>query len=251
MDNHKTLAAAVALALLAFTPAAKAQEADADAWAWKYASYAWISDVRADMTVRGEPVSSEVSFSDIVDKMDFSQQVHIEGQGRDWGVMADLTYLALSDGKDFTNLSTDASLDTVLLDAAMVWSPGEQKATGIELLGGIRYLSADMEVDFDLVDPLQPDQTRSVDKSFTDALVGVRYLGKLSDNWGYSLRGDTSFGATEGTWSATAALQYHRKRGTWLFAYRYLDISLDAGGRNAELTMFGPMIGYSFNRGGH
>lgn len=249
MTRKHLLARATALTLLAFGSAAHAQSAEAsDAWSWNVITYLWASDIKTEANVRGQPVSNEIEFSDIVDHMDIAQQIHVEGQGRDWGVMTDLTYLKASGEGDFPNMKVETDLTTVMLDAALVWSPGEEQHTGLELMGGVRYLSVDVEADFDITDPNQPDQKRGLDNSFTDALIGARYGAPLSDKWSYSVRGDASFGQTDGTWSATAALQYRLKRGRLFMGYRHYVVDLTSErGLAVKQTMSGPLIAYSFN----
>ena len=37
-----------------------------------------------------------------------------------------------------------------------------------------------------------------------DFMLGARYTWSLSERWGLTLRGDGSFGDTEGTWNTSA-----------------------------------------------
>ena len=82
--------------------------------------------------------------------------------------------------------------------------------------------------------------------SFSDFMLGARYTWAMSERWGLTLRGDGSFGDTEGTWNASAILQYKMKRGAWLVGYRYLDAEVKTGGTNTNIAMSGPMFGYGF-----
>ena len=68
----------------------------------------------------------------------------------------------------------------------------------------------------------------------------------MSDRWGLTLRGDGSFGDTEGTWNASAFAQYRVKHGAWLFGYRYLSVEVETGNSNTEITMNGPVAGFGF-----
>jgi hypothetical protein len=76
-------------------------------------------------------------------------------------------------------------------------------------------------------------------------MLGARYTW-ASDRWGLTLRGDGSFGGTEGTWNASAIGQYRTGNGAWLFGYRYLSVELDNGPSQTELTVMGPIVGYGF-----
>ncbi len=84
------------------------------------------------------------------------------------------------------------------------------------------------------------------DKSFTDALIGARYTVPSSDTWALSMRGDASFGDTEGSWSANALLRWKLGSGALVFGYRYLDVELKPAADSFDLILYGPKIGYAF-----
>lgn len=251
MSRKHLLARATALALLAIGSSAHAQSTEAgadDAWQWNLITYVWASDIKSDASFRGNPVSAEVDFADIIDKADLAQQIHVEGQGRDWGVMTDLTYLSLSAKEDFPALEAETELTTVMLDAAAVWAPGERPHEGVELFGGVRYLSLEMDAKFTPTDPLLPVQRRGLDNSFTDALVGVRYGAPINDKWSYNLRADASFGQTDGTWSVTAAVQRRVKLGRVFLGYRHYVIDLTSEDDiEVQHTMSGPLVAFQLD----
>lgn len=245
MKTTKKLTEALAVALLAGASITPALASDGG-WDWKLVSYVWATDIKSDMTVRGQPVEGTTDFSDIVDKLDYSLQFHLEGQGDRFGIFTDLTYIALSDDRAFTQLEADVSLDTIIFEAAAVWSPADQRYTGFEAFAGLRYLDTELDARFTPFDPALPSQRRTVNKSFTDAMVGARYIAHLSDKWHLTLRGDASFGDTDGAYSASAIFNYQLKRGALVLGYRYMAIDLEqASGETATLTMLGPVIGYS------
>ncbi len=216
-------------------------------WDWAVAPYLWATAITTDAEVRGQPVGSEVDFGDVIDKLDMAFLLHVEGQGDQFGLMADYIYLAVSDDSSSDTFNLDASLDTTIFELAGVWSPGEERFTGFEAFAGLRYLSTEADLKFDLENPALPDQRRTLDKSFTDAMVGARYTAKLTDHWGMTLRGDGSFGDSEGGYSVGAIFQYHTKSGMWALGYRYLTVELQTGsGESLDLTLSGPIVGYAF-----
>lgn len=242
-DLKVLMLAAAALGAASAPPALAAS----DGWDWAVAPYLWATTISTDAEIGGQPVGSEASFSDIVDKLDFAFLLHAEGQGEQFGLMADYIYLGVSDDSSRTRMSVDASLDTTIFELAGVWSPGDERFSGFEAFAGLRYLNPELDLKFDLDDPALADQRRTLDKAFTDAMVGARYTAELSDRWGVVLRADASFGETEGGYNASAIFQYHTGSGMWALGYRYLSIELETGsGESLDLTMNGPIVGYAF-----
>ena len=84
--------------------------------------YLWAADIGVDLDTRFPPLSgsTDVSFGDIVDKLDAGFQIRAEGQGDNFGAFADLTYLGASDSNDRPRLRTESDVDTVLFELAAV-----------------------------------------------------------------------------------------------------------------------------------
>ncbi len=244
MKSRQLLFRALATTLIS-AAAISPVHAAGGAWDWAVAPYLWGTEITTDTQVRGEPVATETEFSDIIDKLDFAFQIHAEGQGDQFGLMTDFTYLSLSDDSNRDNLSLDASMDTTIFELAAVWSPGDERFTGFEAFAGLRYLSAEVDMKFDFDNPALPDQRRTLEKSFTDAMIGARYTAKLNESWGMTVRGDGSFGDTEGGFNTSAILQYQMSRGVLAFGYRYMAIDLETGaGEAVDLVMSGPIVGF-------
>ena len=104
--------------------------------------------------------STDVSFGDIIDKLDGALQIHAEGQGDSFGAFADLTYLGVSDSNERPRLRTETDVDTVLFELAAVWSPGEERFRGVDVFAGLRYLDVDLTTDLIPANPLLRGVTR-------------------------------------------------------------------------------------------
>lgn len=238
-STWKFPAAALAMAL-----APHAMAAD---WDWMVAPYGWASSIRTDVRTDAPPVqgSSEMEFKDILDKLDGSLQLHIEGRGDGQGVFADITYLGIADTRSGSFARTEADLDTRLFEAAWVWSPAGRDHC-FDLFGGIRYLDMDLKLVIDPSNPAFTGRVLDVGDSYLDAMVGGRYTWAPAERWRLTARADTSFGQTEGSWNASVTAQYRTSHGTLLFGYRHLEIELESGGARTDLTMTGPSFGYGF-----
>lgn len=236
------------IAILIFCPTV-AFAAENDSWEWIVAPYGWGASIGTDLETTQPPeggVSTDTEFDDVVDKLDGAFQVHVEGQGDKFGVFADFTYLGLGDSKDYPRFSTSSDLDTRLFELAAVWSPGEDRYKGLDLFAGLRYIDVDLSVQLDPTNPLFDTTRIDEGQSFSDFMLGARYTWALSDRWGLTLRGDGSFGDTEGTWNASAMANFRMKRGAWFVGYRHLSVELEGNQKNTEISMSGPQIGYGF-----
>src|SRR5678816_3171030 len=112
---------AIGLSVVGFCPLAQA--ADSDGWQWIVAPYVWAVGFNTDLE-RSEPpaggTSNDRTFDNVLDKFDGAFQAHIEGQEAHWGMLADFTYLGLSDEKDFPRFRTESDLDARLFDLSLI-----------------------------------------------------------------------------------------------------------------------------------
>lgn len=232
-------------AALCFSSSAAA--ADGDGWDWTITPYIWAPSVGVDLNTAVPPTGTDTEFADIIDKIEGAFLMHVEGQGDRFGAFGDVVYLGLGDDKDHPRVRTSSDLDALLFEAAAVWNPGEGRYRGVDVFAGLRYLDIDMKVQ---VDPANPDfDTARIDagESYTDFMIGARYTWELSERWGLTVRGDGSFGETDGTWSASGTVQYRMEHGAWVFGYRHMDIALEPRDNRAELILSGVTVGYGFN----
>src|SRR5688572_3730619 len=244
--RHAILVTALCMAGL-FSPQASA--ASGGDWQWIVEPYAWFPTIGTDLQRTLPPaggISTDTGFDDVVDKLDGAFLIHAEGQNEHWGMFTDFIYLGLADDHDRPRFHTESDLDARLFELAGVWNPGEGRYQGLDVFAGLRYIDVDLTVQFDPVNPLFNTTTFDGSESFNDFMIGARYTWALSDRWGLTLRGDGSFGDTEGTWNTSAVVNYKMTHGAWLFGYRYLSVEFETGDTNTDLTLSGPMIGYGF-----
>lgn len=246
MSRIRRTSAVVTAALCMMSTSLPTRAAEGDEWEWMVAPYLWAASIGTDLRTGQPPAETDSSFLDIIDKIDGAFQIHAEGQGERFGMFADYIFLGLEDSKDFARIGTRSDLDSQLFELAAVWSPGEDRYRGLDVFGGLRYVDVDLKVRFDPVNPVLPPVERNLDKSYSDFMLGARYTWALSDRWGLTLRGDGSFGDTEGTWNASAFAQYRVKHGAWLFGYRYLSVEVETGDSTTDITMNGPVVGFGF-----
>ena len=240
-----SLVAAVSLCTAA---AAHASPSSGDGWDWLIAPYGWAASVSTDIRTNTPPSTSsnDVSFDDLIDKIDGAFMIRAEGQGDKFGVFADFTYLGLADDNDRRGFHSETDFDTRLIDVAMVWSPDPDRFNGLETFAGARILDADYTTTLTPDNPAFPTVILDANDTMVDFLVGIRYTTQFSDKWGMTLRGDGSWGDTNGTWNASILGQYHMTHGSFAFGYRYMDLGFDPGADSVSVKLHGPLIGYAF-----
>jgi hypothetical protein len=228
-------------AILALTAGAPAHAAGND-YDWLGILYLWASDVTVDAHDR----TLNASFNDIVDKLDFALQGHVEAQADDFGGFADFTFMSLSDKASRPAADFRSSLDMTLIDLAMVWSPGPERMTGTELYGGLRYISNDFNLQVDPVPPGVPSFSSGGNASYNDLLVGARYIAPLGDRWRLMVNADISGLDTEGTWSLGMYGVYRTGPHRFIAGYRHLDVEVKEKGNRSTMTFDGPAIAYGY-----
>jgi hypothetical protein len=241
-----SMRSSVVTALLLVALSVSTRAAAADNWDWSVAPYVWAPSIGADLREGQPPAENQQAFDDWIDKLEFAFLGHVEGQGDRFGMFGDVVYLALGDSREYPRLRTHGDLDAGIFELAAVLPLGEARFEGLDLFAGLRYFDVSTEARFEPVNDLLPVVTRSRDESFSDFLFGARYTMKFSDRWGLTLRGDGSTGDTDGSWSASATLQYHAGPGFWVFGYRYMEVELPMRGSSVDLTLNGPQVGYAF-----
>lgn len=244
----RTLVRCCALVLAGLSPAAMAQDDNADA-AWRVMPYIWIPDISTDLeTDSVDGGGGTDQFDDLLDDLDGAFLGRVEVQGESIGMFADVLFLGLASETDFNIATTDSDLDALVVDVAVVWSPGDVRYQGWELFGGLRYIDLEYTIGLDPVNPAFANREVDASDSFSDFLGGARYNTRFGDRdrWGFTISGDASVGATEGTFSTTALFSYHVGMGSWQFGYRYLNGELKPNENVVDITLHGPMIGFSF-----
>lgn len=245
----KFLAASLlATASLCTTAVAHASPSSGGAWDWIIAPYGWAASVGTDLRTTTPPSESSVdtSFNDLIDKIDGAFMVRAEGQGDKFGIFADFTYLGLADGNDRRGFHSETDFDTRLIDVAMVWSPDPDRFNGFETFAGVRVLDTDFTTVLTPNNPAFPTVIIDNNETLTDFLLGARWTHQFNDRWGMTLRGDGSWGDTDGTWNAQILGQYHMTHGSWAFGYRYMDLGFEPGNNHVSVELSGPVIGYAF-----
>jgi hypothetical protein len=249
---RRLLFSAVACCVVALAPAV------AQDWEWSVTPYAWLTEVGLDASINDEEVlEREADLSDVLDSLDFTLQLHLEGQKDRHGVLFDLYYADLGDDdRRFTlpapaegTIVVKGDLEMTILEAGGLWNP-RADGTGFTLLYGARVIDIDEEIDarFDLPGPL-PDPSRRYSASTTlvDGMVGARFVAPFADRWSFVLRADVSAGGSELAWNSMIGLGWSfgaGERYTLFGGYRYMEIEFEEEDERAELELQNKLGGF-------
>ena len=220
----------------------------ADRIRWSITPYIWAAQANVDLKVRDITIGGgEISFSDLVDKIDAAVMVNVEGGRGNWSVLADLTYFDIADTAERTPFDINARIQQTFLDVAAAYWP-QGFGTQLSIIGGLRYSSFDNRFSFSSGNVSVAERGQSND--YADVLVGLRYRFDLSDRWAILTSGDASFGASEGTVKLRANLAWtvgKRKANRVLLGYQYWQGEFKDGDILAtDFTYHGPMAGFNF-----
>jgi hypothetical protein len=248
---------AAACLLFAATPAT------ADDWTWNLTPYAWFTDVGADVSIHDHEIAeSEVDVADILDDTDFLLMLRFEAQKGSHGLFGDLFFVDLGDedrhrplpGPAGGELVAKSDLEMTILDVGGIYNP-RGDGLGFALLYGARILDLDQEIDARVEAGPITTPSRRIEASGTllDGLLGVRYVGQVSDRWLFNFRADASAGGSELTWSALAGAGWTFGEGgrhALLGGYRYMEIEFEEEDQRAEvetqLKLAGPYFAVKF-----
>ena len=235
------LGSAGVLGLLLGSPCAHAESQDVNGLG---IVYVWGSGI----TIDAADQSVGIDFKDLVDDLEIAFMGHVEAQGDKLGGFVDVVYVGVGSDESRPNVDLNTHNDTTSMDLAVVWSPGPEPFTGLETYAGLRYVGNDFKLVVDPVPPALPTLEGGIDKSYYDALLGVRYIMPLSDSWRLTFQGDLSFGDTEGTFSLGAYAGYLVGQHHFIVGYKHYELDLETG-NDGELgvVMTGLLLAYGYS----
>ncbi|MEJ2522132.1 MAG: hypothetical protein P8080_04525 [Gammaproteobacteria bacterium] len=221
--------------------------ADSGDFEWSISPYLWAPQTRLDLSLEDEALGGgELSFGDLVDKIDAAFMITAEGGRNHWSVFADLAWVELSDSEQRPVFRVDTTTEAVMLDAGVAYWPGGIGAP-LSFIGGLRYHDFDNRFRFRLGDTPVSEVTDS--QTYYDALIGIRYRFDLGHRWDLMTRADASFGDSDGTWMLRATFGRtvgKSERNRILFGYQYRRADFSSGDLEMEFTYHGPTAGFEF-----
>lgn len=217
-----------------------------DGWKNYLTLYGLGAGLDGDVTVRGIDADVDVSFSDILENLEFGAMLAYRGETEDWYVSFDAVYMALGANKTTSNFAADVDVDEFVLETDV----GLRISPKFEAFVGTRFWSLETKVE--ITGP-GPGQSGEADENWVDPLIGARYIHPLGEAWKLVLRGDVGgFGVgSDFTWQAIARVDWQFSESLALnVGYRYLDVDYADGSGSDEfrydVATSGPAVGLTF-----
>lgn len=235
-----------------------ANAAQSNAWTFELTPYVWGSAMKGDVQSGSLPKTSvDMSFSDILDVLDFAAMATFEARKDRWGFLVDGIYVKVSDegtarrsgpGPVGATLTADADvkLKQTILSAAAAYRLSDGRSA-VDVLGGIRYskIDADARISASLF-ALTGSVRRSGDKDWVDPYIGLRLQHAISDRWtlvGYGDAGGFGVGS-DLTWQASLGVNYaFTKDVSAKLGYRYLSFDYDKSNFVYDMKLQGIYLG--------
>jgi hypothetical protein len=246
----RSLGALVLVLTITIASPAAAQAAAGEAWAVTVAPYFMGAGMNGTSVVAGQELTIDMSFSDILQNLQFGAMGLVVARKGNWGVGGDAIWMALgANGTAPGPLGITGSAD--MNQGAFAFYGLRRLAPAADVFFGARVntLDANLRVN-------GPLTVRSVNgsKTWVDPIVGVQLRtpdnGKRWHAQAYAEIG--GFGAGSNfTWQLFPTLGVNvSKRTSIEFGYRWLDIDY-ASGENETLFTYdvltqGPVMGFAF-----
>ena len=207
--------------------------------------YLWGPALSGETTTGG---SIDISFSDILDNLDFALMGAVEARRGRFSIFADALYLDLSDDQDAAvgpgiPASADAGVRGTVFSGSVGYDLIDNTDTRVAVLGGFRGMDLNTSANLAIA---SGSQRISGGINNWDAIVGVRGTTQIADRWGLSYYADIGAGESDLTAQLSAALNYRINNWDLVFGYRYLTWDLGNSQVLSDLTFQGPFIGARF-----
>lgn len=236
---HKSALTALVAALAAI---ASPSQAEPESWDFRGFIYLWGAALGGS-TVSGQNI--ELSFSEVVKKLDFGLMGALEANRGRISFLADFQYLNL--GEDGTApivlgvpAAANADVSGFVFSGTAGYDFFDDRQGQLVGFGGIRFM--DLDTTANLAVPVGP-QRISGNLSNLDAVIGLRGVQNLSDRWNLSYYADVGTGDSELTWQAALTFDYRINSWDLSFGYRHLAWDIDNSAVLSDLSFSGPFVG--------
>lgn len=245
---------------------------DEGAWRFSFTPYFWLFDIDGSIDNGRRTLPVSMHLHDAVDLVQeafqFGLAGHLEATNGRWSIFLDGNFLEFEEDESASRsvlaglgaVSADLDMNLQIAQAELgaayrvadLDGPMRGSRMPIEILGGVRWNSLDVDADLDTsaVGPRRTFQrsfAADFDESWFDPFIGVRTDVPLGERLSLRVRGDIGGGVGDGSdfaWNAVLGLTWRINDCTELFAgYRWYDFERDDSGRDTDLQLEGPGLG--------
>lgn len=182
----------------------------AASWSCQVSLYGWGESLSGDTGVRDYELPLDISFSELVQCIDFVAMGSLELNHGRWSFVADMMYAKLGDSISGNhNDSVDIDMQQFLGNFVVAYELVKTDTYKLDAYAGVRvnYLSLDLNV----TGPLGNHFSPSGSASWVDPIIGARFQAELPHDFFFRAPGDIGgFGAaSELTWQVSGGFGYH------------------------------------------
>lgn len=223
---------------------ASAHPAAAQDETWDFTGYFYLwGATLGGSTTTGQDI--DLSFSDIVDNLDFGIMGALEAKRDRLFFFGDFLYLNLGDEQTAAvgpglPAEADADVEGTVFTGVVGHDIISDDDNRFGLMGGFRVMDLDTEANIAIAGG---SERVSGGLNNWDLVVGLRGSSQLADRWRVSYYADIGAGDSALTWQISAAFDYRINNWDLSFGYRHLTWEIDNSDVLEELTFDGPFIG--------
>ncbi|MFZ1641045.1 MAG: hypothetical protein WAV07_06320 [Candidatus Contendobacter sp.] len=239
--------ATVACLAVALATPALAQDSG---WSFALSPYAWTPGFTSSVETAWGTVEVDKSIGDVLSDLDLAFMGAFEARNGRWSLIADLVYADLSQSRPtpLGVLFSRAEIETEakLLSGYAGYRVFEGGQVAVDLMAGFRVNSIDLDIS--LAPGLLAGQRFGMSETWVDPLIGGRARFDITDRWFATVFADVG-GFRVGsdlTWQIFGSLGYQfNERWSVQGGWRYFAIEKTINGRDVEIDLNGPLLGFT------
>lgn len=218
---------------------------------WDFAAelYLWGASIGGD-TSTGTDL--DIGIDDLIDGLNMAFMGSFTAKKDRWGFMIDAIYLDASDNEDlntsFGGVNTDIDLSSWVVTPMIGYEVLNSDKFTLNIIGGVRYLYLNTEIDLRNADPATAAFSFSGDASGDnwDGIIGICGSIDIAANWYIPYHLDIGTGDSEFTWQGFTGVGYHFSYIDLMAGYRYLSWNFDDNDVFDDMNLSGFGAGVKF-----
>ena len=240
----------LSLALACSTSAFAADSGGDSDWQYSGTVYLWGANITAN-TPRSD--TDPLPFYKLLDNQQMAFMGVIEARNDKWAFNTDVIYMDVKarnndpvtgPGGGSFDARRSVELKSWVVTPTIRYTLSETEKARFEFVTGLRYTYIDTAANIHVEDESVLD--KQVSGANWDAIIGARSIFHLNEKWYIPLYADIGTGTSDRTWQALAGIGYRFSKVDATLAYRYLDYKFDDHQILADMTMKGPVAGFTF-----
>jgi hypothetical protein len=213
-----------------------------DDWRFGVTPYGWLTGLEGRVGAGGTETEVDVSFGDVLDRVDLALMGVFEARHRRWVGLFDFMYSSLTAEQENATETIRALLDQVTIQPEVGYTLVARPWGGIDGLVGARFWNFDL--DLELIEGSTETDIASGDQHWLDGTVGARVRYTSTRRWHLFFKGDAGAGGSNFSWQVIGGGGYDL--GDCCVAraaYRHLDVDYESDDILTDIYLTGPALG--------